>query len=83
MQPPPPPGKYRDQNVILISSSVFYWAGVIGNVADMSSELISAFWTVLRVCFTSALRTLPCPHGEKSDLTVSVLFSMTLDNDFI
>ena len=34
-----PPGKYRDKNVILISTSVFHWAGVIGNVAETSSEI--------------------------------------------
>ena len=31
------PGNRRDKNVILIST-VFHWSGVIGNVAEMSSE---------------------------------------------
>ena len=34
-----PPGKYRDQNELLFCTSVLHWAGVIGNVAEMSSEI--------------------------------------------
>ena len=32
------PGNHRDQNVILSSTFVFHWSGVIGNVAKMSFE---------------------------------------------
>ena len=33
------PGNHRDQNVILISPSALHWAVIIGNVAEMSSEI--------------------------------------------
>ena len=32
------PGNHRDQNVILMITSALHWSGVIGNVAEMSSE---------------------------------------------
>ena len=39
-----PPGNHRDQNLILISTSALHWSGVIGNVAEMSSEIDLCIW---------------------------------------
>ena len=38
------PGNHRDQNVILISPSALHWAVIIGNVAEMSSEMDLCIW---------------------------------------
>ena len=38
------PGNYRDQNVILISTSALHWAVIIGNVAEMFSEIDLCIW---------------------------------------
>ena len=38
------PGNHRDQNVISIISSALHWAVIIGNVAEMSSEIDLCIW---------------------------------------
>ena len=45
------PGNHCDQNVILISSSALHWAVIIGNVAEMSSEIDLCIWDC-PACFT-------------------------------
>ena len=38
------PGNHRNPNVILISFSALHWAVIIGNVAEMSSEIDLCIW---------------------------------------
>ena len=45
------PGNHRDQNVILISTSALHLSVIIGNVAEMSSEIDLCIWDCLHLAF--------------------------------
>ena len=62
------PGNHRDQNVILINTSALHWSGVIGNVAEMSSETALCILDCPACLFHSCCHNAALLHMDKNQI---------------